>query len=298
MAALLGIGCGEDRVAGLTYPIGRDGQYVLELDDLIFSVDPAGARITDVHLHDGANLLTGSTVNPISYGSTFWTSPQSGWGWPPPPEIDRAAFQSSVHAATLSFGGSIDVALGARVSKRFTADVAGSRIDVQYTITAQGPGKMFAPWEITRVFAGGLTFFPTGVGGPTGGAALSPPPTQDAAGCTWYQSPGTPAGVDQKLLADGAGGWLAHVAGDTVLVKKFADVPAGGAAPGEAEIEIFAQGQGGYVEIEQQGAYQSFAQGQSLTWPVTWIVRRLPQGMMATTGSVELVQFVESLVKP
>jgi hypothetical protein len=156
---------------------------------------------------------------------------------------------------------------------------------------------MFAPWEITRVFPGGLTFFPTGVGGATAGRGFALPPTQDQSGCTWYQHPGGAPGADQKLLADGSGGWLAHVAGDTVIVKKFADVPADMAAPGEAEIEIFVQGQGAYVEIEQQGAYQAVAPQQPLQWPVTWIVSRLPAGMTPTAGNLELVQFVQSLVR-
>ncbi|HSS40031.1 MAG TPA: DUF4380 domain-containing protein, partial [Polyangia bacterium] len=164
-------------------------------------------------------------------------------------------------------------------------------------ITTAAAG-MFAAWEITRVGPGGLTFYPTGTDAPRAGGGFALPPTQTAAGCTWYQHPGTAPGADQKLLADGSGGWLAHVAGDVVLVKKFADVPAGMAAPGEAEIEIFVDGRGGYVEVEEQGTYQPVAAGQTLNWPVTWIVRPLPDGIDATAGSADLVAFVQSLVSP
>ena len=157
---------------------------------------------------------------------------------------------------------------------------------------------MFAPWEITRVGPGGLTFYPTGADAPRSGGGFALPPTQTAAGCTWYQHPGTAPGANQKLLADGSGGWLAHVAGDVVLVKKFADVPLGMAAPSEAEIEIYVDGQGHYVEVEEQGAYQPVPAGQTLTWPVTWIVRPLPAGIDATAGSADLVAFVQSLVSP
>ena len=139
-----------------------------------------------------------------------------------------------------------------------------------------GRDGKFAPWEVTRVWPGGLTFYPTGAAHPRAGGGFALPPTRDAAGCTWYQHPGNAPGADQKLLADGAGGWLAHVAGDVVLVKTFTAVSAAQAAPGEAEIEIFVDGQGRYVELEEQGAYQSLPRGQTLAWPVTWIIRKLP----------------------
>jgi len=290
-------GCGSDEGGGVKMPIERGGHYVLELGDLYFEVDPAGARVIDVHLPGGANLLTGTSVNASNYGSTFWTSPQSTWSWPPPDEIDTDPYTATVGSHAVSFVGKTSDLVGASVSKRFDADAGRSRITATYDITAQSADTMVAPWEITRVFPGGLTFFPTGIGAPVAGGSFDLPPTQDAAGCTWYQHPGSAPGSDQKLLADGSGGWLAHVAGNTLLVKTFADVPVGKAAPDEAEIEIFVQGQGDYVELEEQGSYQTVSAGKSLRWPVTWIVRPLPAGMTATVGNPALVQYVQSLVR-
>jgi len=278
-------------------PIERAGVFALDLGDLYFEVSPMGARITDVHARGGVNLLSPASVNPTNYGSTFWTSPQSAWGWPPPIPIDTAPYTATVASAGVSFVGAASDALGASVSKRFTADLAHLHVVATYSILAGSADRMFAPWEITRVLPGGLTFYPTGTGAPAAGGGFALPPTQDAAGCTWYQHPGVAPGVDQKLLADGSGGWLAHVAGDTVLVKKFPDVPAGQAAPAEAEIEIFVDGQGAYVEVEEQGAYQQVAAGHGLDWTVTWIVSRLPAGLPAVAGSPELVQFVHGLVR-
>jgi hypothetical protein len=273
-----------------------NGDYVLALGTLSFEVAPAGARVVDVRLPDGVNLLTGPSVDSTNFGATFWTSPQSAWGWPPPASFDTAPYQVSGSESSLTFSGPADGEVGAQIAKRFTAGPAAAQVDVEYRITAVGGDREFAPWEITRVFPGGLTFFPTGAGAPRAGGGFALPPTRQAAGCTWYQHPGVAPGADQKLLADGAGGWLAHVAGDVVLIKKFADVPDGAAAPGEAEIEIFVDGQGRYVEVEEQGAYRPVAEGQTLVWPVTWFVRRLPAGLNATAGSADLVAFVQALV--
>ncbi len=275
-----------------------NGDYQLPLPSLGFEVAPAGARIVDLHLPGGTNLLTGPDVDPLNFGSTFWTSPQSSWNWPPPDSFDTAPFAVGGSDDSLAFTGPADPATGTQIAKRFSVGRASASVDVQYQITAVGVDGMFAPWEITRVFPGGLTFYPTGGDPPQAGGAFALPPTEDAAGCTWYQHPGTAPGADQKLLADGAGGWLAHVAGRVVLVKKFSDVPPGQAAPGEAEIEIFVDGQGRYVELEEQGVYQTLRSGQTSTWPVTWIVRALPDGLDASAGSADLVSFVQSLVSP
>jgi hypothetical protein len=298
-AGVAGTGAGGGG-ATLTEPIQRGAVYVLEFGDLFFEVNPAGARITDVHLKSGGmNLLTGQSVDPnmLNFGSTFWPSPQS-WAWPPTtsiPQINNGPYTASIMSPAVTFVGENAASVGASVTKRFTADLARESVVADYALTATAAGKMFAPWEITRVFKRGLTFWPTGTA-PRAGTQFAIAPTTDAAGCTWHQAP-TANGADQKLFANGTGGWLAHVDGDVVIVKKFPDIQASQAAPNEDEIELYVNGTANYIEVEQQGAYQAVAMSQSLTWSVTWIVRRLPSGVTATVGNQQLVQFVQSLVQ-
>lgn len=291
--AVLTAGCGGGGSA--VHPLAN-GNYQLAEASLYFEVAPAGARVVDVHLPGGANLLTGPSTDPVDFGATFWTSPQSLWNWPPPESFDTTPFIVSGSDASLSFTGPVNADFGMRIAKRFVAGQTGAAVEAEYRITSAAGDGMYAPWEITRLGPGGLTFYPTGADAPRAGGGFALPPTTTAAGCTWYQHPGTAPGVDQKLLADGAGGWLAHVAGDVVLIKKFPDVPLGMAAPTEAEIEIFVDGRGRYVEVEEQGAYQPVPAGQTLSWPVTWIVSALPSGLVAGAGNPDLVTFVQSLV--
>ena len=291
--AVLTAGCGGGGSA--VHPLAN-GNYQLAEASLYFEVAPAGARVVDVHLPGGANLLTGPSTDLVDFGATFWTSPQSLWNWPPPDSFDTTPFIVSGSDASLSFTGPVNADFGMRIAKRFVAGQTGAAVEAEYRITSAAGDGMYAPWEITRLGPGGLTFYPTGADAPRAGGGFALPPTTTAAGCTWYQHPGTAPGVDQKLLADGAGGWLAHVAGDVVLIKKFADVPLGMAAPTEAEIEIFVDGRGRYVEVEEQGAYQPVPAGQTLSWPVTWIVSALPSGLVASAGNPDLVTFVQSLV--
>jgi hypothetical protein len=279
--------------AMLVEPIARSGQYVFEFGDLFFQVDPAGARIVDVHLTGGMNLLTGASINATNYGSTFWTSPQATWNWPPVPEIDSAAYAATVASPSVNFLGSPATQVPARVAKAFTADLQKVAMNVTYSVQATAAGQSFAPWEITRVFRSGITFWPTG-SAPRAGGSFQLPPTTDSVGCTWHTAP-TANGSDQKLLANGTGGWLAHAEGDIVIVKKFTDTSM--PAPGEDEIELFVSGASNYIEVEQQGAYQAVENGAQIDWTVTWFVKRLPTGVTATVGDQALVQFVQSLVQ-
>jgi len=284
--------------ATLVEPILRNGNYVLEFGNLYFEVAPAGARIMDVHLTGGMNLLRTGRMSPPNmdddnYGSTFWTAPQSVWNWPPIAEIDRSDYTATVASPSVTLVGPSSATLGASVTKKFTADLAKGVVNAEYTIIATAAGKSFAPWEITRVAQRGITFWPTG-GAPTGTAM---PPTMTGAGCTWHTAPTAPPGTDQKLFADGAGGWLAYVDGDTLIVKKFPDITAAQAAPAEGEIELYVSGTSPYMELEQQGAYGAVAMGASVTWTVTWYVVKLPAGLTPSVGSQPLVDYVQSLIQ-
>jgi hypothetical protein len=295
-----GGGAGGEAPATLKGEIDRGNKsYVLEFGDLYFGVSSDGGRILDVHLSGGKNILTGPEVNDVNYGSTFWPSPQS-WEWPPTssiPEINNGPYTAMVASPSFTLTGAANATVGASVTKKFTADLSKGSVDVEYKMTATAAGKSFAPWEISRVpQTGGLSFYPTGTGAPTSGT-FAAVPTTTGAGCTWYQAAAARPSADQKLFADGSGGWLAHVQGDLLLLKKFPDLPSGMAATGENEIEIYVSSAANYIELEQQGAYMAVAMGQSLTWNVTWIVRKLPAGMTATPGNQALVDYVKSLVQ-
>jgi hypothetical protein len=245
------------------------------------------------------NLLTLQNVDPngLNYGSTFWPSPQS-WAWPPTtsiPQINDQPYTATIEGNSVLFVGQNAATVGASVMKRFIAELPRGVVAAEYALVATAAGKMFAPWEITRVYKRGLTFWPTGTA-PRAGTQFPIAPTTTDFGCTWHQAP-TANGTDQKLFANGTGGWLAHVDGDVVIVKKFPDIMASQAAPNEDEIEVYVAGMANYIEVEQQGAYQAVAMGSMLTWQVTWIVRRLPAGVTATVGNQQLVSFVQSLVQ-
>ena len=268
--------------------------HVLAFGDVSFEVDAAvGGRITALRLA-GRNLLTGPETDPGNYGSTFWTSPQAVWGWPSIPEIDHAPYKVvTAGPDEIVLRGATSPRLGLSVDKRFAIDPAHGAVRQTFTIHNHGSEPVAtAPWQITRVTAGGLTFFPTGMGT----FAPSNLTVREAQGVTWY--PFDPAEVTghHKLFADCAEGWLAHVDRDALLVKTFAHVPRSLHAPGEAQVEIYASPAHNYVEVEPQGAYETIAPGGTSVWKVSWLVHKLPLDIVASLGSAQLVTYVRSLV--
>jgi len=274
--------------------IEKNGRFVFSSGDLAVEVDPrAGGRVVSFSLA-GRNFLTGTDADPNNYGSTFWTSPQTAWGWPPPPEIDNLPYAGAVSGKRLVLTGATSPKMGVGVTKTFSFDAATSSVAIEYSMANHGgsPASL-APWEITRVHTGGVTFFPTGSAPyDYGGKSLV---TTQAAAMTWFRYDAETITADSKLFADGRGGFLAQVDGDTVLVKKFSDVAADQHAPKEAEIEIFANHAHTYVEIENQGTYAPLMPETSTAWTVRWTLRKLPPGLDASVGSAPLVAWVQGI---
>ncbi len=273
----------------LVAPSLRGQVYGFQFGNTLFAVDAAcGGRIVACSL-DGQDILlpAGSGNN---YGSTFWPSPQADWGWPPPVEIDSQPYQPALDGPVLSLVGAPAPGLGLAASKRFSADATTRSVTVQYSLTNLGPHpRRAAPWEITRVAAGGLTFFPMGQGEPRQGPQdLLPLQIQD--GVAWFPYDGARINSDQKVFADGSEGWIAHAQGDLLLVKSFADTSPAQAAPGEAEIELYANADRTYVEVENQGAFGEIACGGSISWTVRWFLRRLDTAAQPGPALVDTVR--------
>ncbi len=263
--------------------------YSFAFGDTRFAVDAACAgRIVSFSLSGREMLLPSGAGN--NYGSTFWPSPQSDWGWPPPAEIDSQPHQVTLDGPVLSLAGASASGLGLAVTKRFTADASAQTVTVQYGLLNTGPeARRVAPWEITRVSAGGLTFFPMGQGEPRKGPQ-DLLPLQISDGVAWFPYDGSRINSDQKVFADGSEGWIAHAQGDLLLVKSFADTGPAQAAPGEAEIELYANPDRTYVEVENQGAYGEIAPGGSVSWTVRWFLRRLDSQAQMGPALVDTVR--------
>lgn len=297
LCALLFLGCMDK---GSVDPILEGGRYTIQLGNQIMEIDPSkGGRITSLKLN-GENFLTDDSVDSFNWGSTFWPSPQSDWGWPPSPELDNMPYSHKLEGPILKMVSGKDPKTGYVVTKEIMGKPSTGSFRIVYTITNTSDSiQRVAPWEVTRVHIDGMAFYPMGVGDRTGGLL---PLVTEKSGVVWfvYDRNGLPTSGDRQLYSDGSEGWLAQVNGNVVLVKKFKDIALTDKAPKEGEVELFAsdirKNGKGYVEIEHQGSYQTLASGESLLWNVEWFLREIPSDIDPEMGNDQLVEYVRNLI--
>lgn len=295
-------GSGGAAAPELVLPIERMGLHVLEFGETLFTVDGAtGARVVEFSL-GGENALAGVDAHPQFYGSSFWTTPESDWAmtpFTPVAEIDNAAYTMSVDGMNAVMGVSATAMFlekSVTVSKTFSADLARQAVDVRYSMTNAGTAEInLGPWEVTRVPAGGLTFYPSGeyVMALFGDITVTP-----AAGHDWFEHTTFQTGVEAKSGAEAGDGWVAHVVrgatSNLLLIKTFENLSPAVIAMDHHEVEIFANATGTYVEVEEHGTFGAIPAGETVSWNVTWFLRELPPTVTVEAGNQDLIDAVTS----
>lgn len=278
----------QQAIAGEPIIKNSDAKYSIQMNDLTMTIDSKGGKILSFKYKD-AEVISQIRF-PEAFGSTFWTSPQKEWNWPPVPEYDKQPYTVEVKGASLVMKSNVSPRLKYSITKEFVPDAKENAIIVNYTITNESDEtRKVAPWEITRVQNGdGLIFFDADV------AKITPPNLMDFKeeyGAAWYQPDVT--NQNRKINADGKG-WLAYATNGLLLVKKFQDLEPSQPAPNEAEIQVYVNRGKAHIELESQGAYTTLEPGKSLTWTVRWYLVPFDG---AITPSKALLKKVKKLVK-
>jgi len=159
-----------------------------------------------------------------------------------------------------------------------------------------------AGWEISRVPPNGLTFFPTGEQELTPIAPHAPLELLRHGELSYFDHADFVPGLSRKVHADGREGYVAHVvraaSGRALLfLKIFHDSPASAQAPGEGEVELFANEDGAYVEVEVQGRYLQLEPGQSREFAVRWALIPLPASLTNLSNLTELARLAAGLAR-
>lgn len=278
----------QQAIAGEPIIKNSDAKYSIQMNDLTMTIDSKGGKILSFKYKD-AEVISHIRF-PEAFGSTFWTSPQKEWNWPPVPEYDKQPYTVEVKGASLVMKSNVSPRLKYSIMKEFVPDAKENAIIINYTITNESDEtRKVAPWEVTRVQNGdGLIFFDADV------AKITPPNLMDFKeeyGAAWYQPDVT--NQNRKINADGKG-WLAYATNGLLLVKKFQDLEPSQPAPNEAEIQVYVNRGKAHIELESQGAYTTLEPGKSLTWTVRWYLVPFDG---AITPSKALLKKVKKLVK-
>lgn len=271
----------------ITGPV--EGKYTISTGDVTLTVDASnGGKVVSYKYQDKEVLS--QTRFPNSFGSTFWTSPQSEWNWPPVAEYDTKPFNAEVKNGVITLTGEKSERFGYRVRKQFKADAKDNSIVITYTIVNEsGETRKVAPWEISRVPNGGVVFFEASEAVPAN--RMKGLPFVYEQGAAWYFLDEDKANC--KVNADGTG-WLAFCDNGLMFVKKFQDLKPSEPAPAEAEIQIYVNTGKSFVEIEEQGAYTTLSPGEETDWTVRWYL--VPQELPAEPSKA-LLKLAKKIAK-
>ena len=260
----------------------------LTIGDVTMTIYPTkGAKIMSLK-YKNQEVISQQTA-PESFGSTFWTSPQKEWNWPPVQEFDKGVYQVEERDGRLIMTSEVSPRLKYRVRKEFATDKKDNAIVITYSIINESDEtRQVAPWEITRVEnKGGVIFFDAPLDGITPAGLMS---FKAANGAVWFQP--DEANENRKINADGKG-WYAYCNNGLLLLKKFDNLKPSQPAPGEAEIQVYVNRGKTFIELESQGAYTTLQPHEQLNWTVRWYL--LPVEGQALP-SKELIKKVKGLV--
>lgn len=251
-----------------TTPKAPADNHELKTGHLSMRIDAAnGARIMSFK-YDDLEVLS-QLDQPNMYGSTFWTSPQKVWNWPPIQEHDLLKYDVQQEGNSIIMTSQLSEKLPLRITKHFTTDTQEECIIITYGIKNEGSTEyQVAPWEITRVPAEGTITFDAKVEDIWPASLMN---FKQNEGLAYFDI--DQAEKQRKINANGTG-WLRYEHDGLVLTKKFQDLQAGEPAPGEDEIQVYVHQGKAYVELENQGTYTLLQPGESLQWSVRWYLTR------------------------
>lgn len=268
ISMLLALVMGNATASADTLQEENTGVYNLKNGKMTLTIDATkGAKI--LSLKYGDQEVISQTKWPETFGSTFWTSPQKEWFWPPVPEYDKKPYTVEEADGGLKMTSEVSEKLKYRICKEFKVDEQDQAFVITYSIINESDEtRKVAPWEITRVpNDASLIFFeaPADSIWPAGLMSF-----KDAFGATWYQPDET--AENRKVNADGKG-WLAYCGKGLLLVKRFEDLNQSQPAPDEAEIQVYVNRGKTYIELESQGAYTTLKPKEQLSWTVRWYLQ-------------------------
>jgi len=236
-----------------------------------------GARIMSLKW-DSLEVLS-QIPAPNMYGSTFWTSPQKEWNWPPVREHDMGKYTVEQQDGKIIMTGSVPERIKLRMKKTFSV-AEDDMFCIKYSIINEGTeDRKVAPWEVTRVPGEGEisfnakaeTIWPAGLMSFVQDGQRSVFNIDKADTQRKINANGEPAQKAGKV-SDGMS-FLSYANKGLVLTKFFQDLKEGEAAPGEDEIQVYVHQGSLYCEIENQGAYTLLHPGESLEWTVYWLLK-------------------------
>ena len=115
----------------------HNGLYLLKCGNATMTIDGArGGKILSFKYGDQEAIS--QLKWPEAFGSTFWTSPQKEWYWPPVPEYDKKPYQVEEANGVLKMTSEVSDKLKYRIIKEFKTDELHQAISIDIGVVDIG----------------------------------------------------------------------------------------------------------------------------------------------------------------
>ncbi len=258
----------------------RDGENMLWENPALLGIRPPDPG--DGHLHGNADWLNfgGDKVWPME--QTRWPA-VNGSAWPPDPWFDGAPHGFRLTQDGCVITGPVSRFNGGRSVREIGLAASGTVLSIRQRIEkirpvpseAGGPLR-FTNWNVTQIRKPERILFPAAPRNPSGswfhdyvfegesasGCLGKRPAARGAMGVF------TPDPVRSLKIGADTDGWLAGLAGETLIVERFERVP--DVVYPDGGLTVAAYSCPDYAELEIMSPMEPLGPGQSLSFDIAW----------------------------
>lgn len=232
--------------------------------------------------------LRGKTADPAAAakewanfgGDKLWPAPQSGWPWPPDPDIDAAPQTVSQTAKGLKVKGKDSAKIGIRFEREIAMDPATGDVTIVNTMINTSPvERTWSIWEVAQTDSPDVTRMPTNTAGKFAKGYYEfndNVPTADTIELTPTEVRlKRHAARTSKIGSDSPKGWIASQIG-AVQFQISTAVEAGQTYPDDGcALEVYTNNDPlKYIEMELLGPIRKLAPGKRTSLTTHWQLTR------------------------
>ena len=305
LTKLCGLKGNKSSITKINYK-GWEGSYKLSNQEIELVVVPKIARIMSCSFKGEGNILWQDSnlegrVEDMNYkewlnygGYKLWNAPQSAWGWPPDPSLDRGPCKVETKGDhTIILTGMKSKNMGIRFTREIRIFEKSNKVQIKQIMeNISDKDVEWGIWEVTQLLPKGRALLPLS----------SDKKYWDKDEASKHEDWDireeeemiyfTHNSAKGKVFVMTDKGWIAYELDGVVYIKTFKSILDKPYPEGESNIELFSDDN--YIELEVVSPLIHLKPGEKYTFTENWHLFRVDK---PSSTNEELREFIERKIK-